>query len=879
MGNTWHFEMTRPLWFAALAVLPLLVVYWRRTLVQFPRRQRITSLLVRSLLLVLVVAALAGPKLTGPTSQEQVVAVVDESRSTGTSVYQVLAPFAAAAQQAKCATSGFRFEGECSPFPFASKEQVLEDRMHGRPATNIAAAIASARAAIPGERVGKILLLSDGNETEGNALAAAKAAGVPVFAVPVPSVDPEVHVASVTAPAEVRQGERIFVNVVVRATGKNEGTLRLLCSSGTLPEGQPPSPPAPLPKGEGRLLEARPVQLVASDNRFCFSHVVGEGPMITFIARIEGCKDTLKDNNEGGCVVMVGPRPRVLLVESQSVLAEPLARALKGENVEVEVRPPQELPGQQDELGRYDLVILSNVPASALPPERMEALRGYVRDAGGGLVVIGGDQSLTAGGYHGTVLEGALPVVCKVEKPKPKPSLAMVLVLDISGSMNEGPKGRRSIELAKQAVARAVEAIDPRDQVGVLVFEDNSRWIIPLGAAADKQTIIDRVNRIEAAGGTTMYPALEQAYLALHDAYADQKHIIVMTDGASNPGDFDGLTQQIAAHGITVSTVGVGNEPIKPLLQNIANKARGHAYFCADARELPRIFEMETRGASKYGLAEGVFAPKVVHSAQALSGLDFQRAPRLLGYVETTARPEAHVVLSSDQGDPLLVIGRCGQGTTAAFTSDITSRWASAWLRWPEFGKFWVQLVRQTMRNDTFRTVRLHAEPAGDRLLVTLDAADRAGKFLNDGAATVSVSPLPLAGDDHFVVPAGVRAARSATLSQVAPGRYAAAIPLPSPGPCHVEAKFSLSGQPAETAQFGLVVPYAEEFRIRPTNTTLLKAIAEATGGKYDPKPEDVFAPSGKTVPQTWLLWPWVLGAALGVFVIDLTLKRVRWRG
>ena len=48
------------------------------------------------------------------------------------------------------------------------------------------------------------------------------------------------------------------------------------------------------------------------------------------------------------------------------------------------------------QLAAYDLIILSNVPAAALPEPRMKALQTYVRDDRGGLIVVGGDHSFTA---------------------------------------------------------------------------------------------------------------------------------------------------------------------------------------------------------------------------------------------------------------------------------------------------------------------------------------------------------------------------------------------------------------------------------------------------------------------------------------------------
>ena len=265
----------------------------------------------------------------------------------------------------------------------------------------------------------------------------------------------------------------------------------------------------------------------------------------------------------------------------------------------------------------------------------------------------------------------------------------------------------RNIDLAKQALRTAVNMLGPRDQVGVLVFEDHSRWIWPLAPVTDKEKIIARIDTIQAEGSTNMYPPLEQAYLALREAFADLKHIIVTTDGLGEPGDFDGLARKMAAAGITMTTVGVGSEPAQPFLQSLADRAGGHAYFCPDAEKVPRIFQTETGGVLKIGITEEPFFPQVIHAAQVLRGLDMSRAPTLLGYVETKARPESRVVLASKTGEPILALWRYGGGAAAAFTSDIQSRWAAPWLKWSGFGKFWVQLVRQTMRHDVPKTLRL----------------------------------------------------------------------------------------------------------------------------------------------------------------------------
>jgi len=81
-----------------------------------------------------------------------------------------------------------------------------------------------------------------------------------------------------------------------------------------------------------------------------------------------------------------------------------------------------------------------------------------------------------------------------------------------------------------------------------------------------------------------------------------------------------------------------------------------------------------------------------------LDGVDLDHAPSLLGYAETQLKAGAEVVLTTGTGDPLLAWLRYGEGVSVAFTSDAEGRWSAAWLAWPEFGRFWTQVVRGALR-------------------------------------------------------------------------------------------------------------------------------------------------------------------------------------
>ena len=142
--------------------------------------------------------------------------------------------------------------------------------------------------------------------------------------------------------------------------------------------------------------------------------------------------------------------------------------------------------------------------------------------------------------------------------------------------------GGEKIEMAKEAAKSAAELLGPRDQLGVIAFEGNFYWVSDLQSASNKARIIDDISRIEAGGGTVMYPAMEEAYNSLLGATAKLKHVIVLTDGISSPGDFEGIAQSMASARITCSTVAVGEGCDGKLLEEIARIGQGR-YFEAMA--------------------------------------------------------------------------------------------------------------------------------------------------------------------------------------------------------------------------------------------------------------------------------------------------------
>ena len=839
--NNLTIEFTRPvmLW-AFLALVPVVWYFWK-SLSDFPTWQRRFSLSVRSLIVGCLILALAGLTLLQPTKQMFVVLAVDRSQSVDAEASAKIDDFIKQ-------TTGARGTHELAILDFAAEPAALcavdtqrtPPPEKARQATNIASAIQSAVAAVPPSHVPHVVILSDGRQTLGDAVQAAAAAKVPISTVPLSARDePEVQVAEVTAPAQVLQGEPFYVEVTIASNHADQGFIDVY-------------------RGDVLAIEQRElIKIAEGETKLRFRQTVDDEQQIDYTVRVRGFTDTLLDNNSASAVVFASGKPTVLLVDSQVDQSNELRWALEEQGLLVQVRPAEGVPRSLSELQRFDCLMLSNVPATAMTLQQMEIIRTYVQDLGGGLVMLGGDQAFGLGGYYKTTLEEILPVRSNFEKEKEKPSLALVLVIDKSGSM-----GGQKMELAKDAAKGAVELLSPRDQIGIIAFDGASYWISEIHSAADKGYVLDRISTLEASGGTNIYPGLSDAYAALAATSAKLKHVILMTDGHSNPGDYEGIIRDMVAARITLSSVACGAEADQQLLEELAQSGGGRYYLCEDPQSVPQIFAKETVTASKSAINELPFLPQLIRPTPVLNGLELDTAPFLLGYVVTRPKPTSEFILASESGDPLLVWWRYGLGMTVAFTSDAKSQWATEWLAWPHFGPFWAQVTRHAMRKSDAKGVFVEIERHDDRARLIVDSVDASGQFINAANTKLTVID-PGLGNEQLV------------MQQTAPGRYEAEFEISKPGPYNLELNQNQHGVTTFRQTRGLVVGYPDERRLGPTNLSLLKQISLVSGGRFDIPAAEVFDAGQRSARLALPLWPYLLMSALSLFVADVALRRI----
>jgi hypothetical protein len=359
-----------------------------------------------------------------------------------------------------------------------------------------------------------------------------------------------------------------------------------------------------------------------------------------------------------------------------------------------------------------------------------------------------------------------------------------------------------------------------------------------------------------------MYPAMENALQELTKTKASVKHIIVLTDGRTEPGDFKTLVNRIKDEKITLSAVGVGRDTDIPFLQEISEQGKGRFYYTDNATLLPRIFVRETILAGRSALVEETFSPQIVYPAEFLKGVDLTKVPKLYGYVVTAPKNEAILSMQTHQKDPLFAYWRIGLGKSVAFTSDDGLRWGRDWVNWDNYRKFWAQTIRWAMPEPESERYSMSTGFEGGRGKITIEALDDDGNPVNF-----------LNLNTNIVEPSGKTS--DVPLRQVSSGRYEATFEANEVGTYYTVLLDGKNGKYKKAASQPLSVSYSQEYNTFETNNYLLNKIAASSGGKIISKADDVFQKTGKIAYIPRSAWKELLLLALFMFPLDVGLRRV----
>ncbi len=845
-----------------LALLPLVALVAQAALTSLSRAQRALSLLARCLLLATLILALAQPLRVTRSLRVCTTFVVDVSDSISDVALAAARSWVQDAVRARGESSARLITVAAEPvlreLPANAAAALLLPRHQPTTAadspgasTDLQAALQLAYATFPSGAARRLVLLSDGNQTRGDLLAEAKRArafDVQIDYKLAQATPPaELAVRAVELPTRIDAGKRFSVRIRVHSTTAARARVRLYQDGAS-----------------NTLDPVREVTLGPGETELGFESLAYEAGVVAYRAQLEPLTaDHFRQNNVGSASGVVNGPARVLLVDSAPAQLMAARAALERSDFAVEVRSASGMPRSLAELSRFDFVVLSDVPAQALAPASMQALQRYVADAGGGFMMAGGEQSFGPGGYQDTPLQAILPVQLATQRRRDEHSLALALVIDCSGSM-VGQK----MELAKEAARATAAVLGDSDFIEVIGFAGSPERRVRMQSAANRIGIAQNIARLTAAGGTQIFAALDLAYQDLSVTRARLKHVILLTDGQSQESGISELVQAMRADAITLSTVGLGNDVNRGLLQSSANLGGGRAYFTSDPSNVPRIFVDETTSIERQSTVDELVSVSVREPADFLKGVDLAHAPLLHGYVATQARPApAQVILQSELGEPILARWHVGLGNVLALTTDLKGHWSADWLRWPAFARFLGQLVREHLRSFRADELPMQVSVQDGVAHVIIDALDADDRFLDGLQGQLDLEPTDAAQ------PAGGAAA---ALVQTAPGRYEGSLPLPGFGTFGLRALLRRGDRMVARSRAQASQPYPAEYATVGSNAALLRAVAAATGGMAEPSLAQIWRPAPQPPTTRQALWPWFVALALCLFLIDLWVRRVR---
>ncbi len=896
-----QFSIERPIYLLLLAIIPALWWISWNGLAIGNRWRWVLANSLRSLLCLLVVLTLAEVELVRTNDRLTVIYLVDRSLSIPAERLEEVVDYV------RSTANTFRqevpddrvgvisFGGDAAiEIPPWSGDLFLDSKLADTidpQQTNLEAAFKLAHAAFPADAAKRVVIVTDGKETLGNAMPAARSlsqAGIGIDVVPITAqARTEITVEKITTPAKMRAKTPFPVQVVLnnRPGGHWDQAAANKPVAGKI---------RVVRRGNNRdqVVIEQQIELEPGTRVFSFQDNLPDGGFYTYEAEFTPDRkgvDGFTQNNRAASFTHIESPGQVLLIVDSTRPDEldGFAQMLRRNNLKVTIQPSNQLFTRLEQLQPYDLVILGNVARSsgttqeitAFSDAQMQMLADNTRNLGAGLIMLGGPDSFGAGGWTNTPIEEAMPLDFQIKDAKVVPVGALMLVMDKSGSMN-GQK----LHWCKAAARESLRALGPRDYIGVTTFDSNTARTVPLQEAKNRGFVTQMIARLASGGGTNMFPAMEDGFRQLQNNEAAVKHMIVLTDGQTPAADFGNLTRQIERSGITVTTVAVGKDADVRLLNQIASLGRGKFYQVTSPQAIPRIFIQETRRVARPLVFEkptGI-VPQVAANHEILKGIP-SSVPSFSGYVMTTPKdsPLVDVLLTSPeptgQTNALLAAWQYGIGRSVCWTSDVGQRWTTDWTAWDGNEKLLMQMVRWCMRTTgTTENFLVASEVRGQKVKLTLNALDDDGNFVNFASPQLrGVGPRSDVVSEAFV--------------QVAPGRYEAEFEAQHAGP-HFLAVAPSPGQ--APLRIGVNVQNAQEFRDRSDNLPLLKRFAALTppGGQpgevynIDMTPEQLAdteaTPFRHDLPKASSqrpIWYLILVTVAGLFVLDIANRRVLW--
>lgn len=876
------------------AIAVPLFLYFRISKKYRRTRNRVTSLVLHLIIMVLSIAVLSGMTFNYdvPNTENEVMILVDmsfsgkETENNKNEFIRSVINTSSVNFQVGVVTFGYD-QVYAAPLTNDTDKvyrQYLNADLPDISATDISSALTYTSKLFAHPETAKIVLITDGIETDGSALSTIKsvaASGIKVDTAFFPTVfADDVQLIDIQVPDyNIIVGNMFTMSVTVQSSYSGSAYITML-DNGVA--GTPVL--VDLKKG-----------LQTVDVNHTFEESEERLHKISFEITSNG--DNLTENNSYYSYIYLNVFEKILIVrndEQDSVLLE---TQLLNEGYKVELVYAKDVPDTLDELREFDQVILANIANADLPEGFDEILHSYVYDIGGGLFTYGGNQKDESGNpildvygnpvanaYNrndlhnddgsATLLQRMLPV----QAVDYTPPLGLAIIIDASGSMgsDDSSVGTSKLEAAKQGAMACLQVLTERDSCGVFALSDKYSEEIQISPMTEMSKIVAAIDSIEGGGGTNFAPAIEHAGKALSSLKnVERKHIILITDG--QPGDSkENYCSKIANnydnHKITMSIISIGTltganrENMREAAEDI-----GHGKFYVgsastlvtdmiDDLKLPEIKEVEY----------GEFVPVINGNLSVTDGIKQVDMPSLYGFYGTKLKKDAVAPLMGEYV-PIYAQWKYGEGMVGSFMCDLDGTWSVDFINDSVGQKFLSNVVKTLFPTKDIRAKTVEVEIKEDNYKTQLSIYTK----MQEGE-TISVKVTnPLSDDDIEPVvqtfTAGAKDNYSrVTFSNMLPGVYEISVEK-------TDAQGNLTGKYSGYKSFS----YSKEYDVFVDNDECLEfvmALAQSGNGKMVEDVWDVYSDVVKVLNRTVDPRLVFIILAIILFLLDIAVRKFKFK-
>ncbi|MBQ8885045.1 MAG: VWA domain-containing protein [Clostridia bacterium] len=685
-----------------LTLLPYLKLAkrYRRT------RNRVVSVVLHAIVMVLAITILSGItfKYEIPNNENELLLLVDSSYSSHESEAKkedfVGSVIKKCGSAYKVGVVKFGYDQVYAAKLSTDSESVYEEYMQSddpdTTATDVESALRYASTLFTNKKTSKIVVISDGIETDGDAMDVIReiaAEGIKVDTVYYPnSKHAEVQIVDVVTPTKnikVEEQFRMQIMLETNVTGGDQKVSIVLHDNDTV------SSPVEIELEE----EQQTIEVTYSFE---------EAGLHQLRFEIEGEEDTLSENNAYYSYIYLQVFENVLIIEKDEGEGSDLEDILTAESDKFKGYKVTRVSLEQDleaiptdikGLSAYEQVVLVNVANKDMPAGFDELLHNYVYNLGGGLFTVGGNNDSMNGKVvphmynRDDMINSLYQEMLPVNVVNYTPPIAVMILIDASGSMGsgEGSNLRKAIDGAYYIL----DHLKSNAYCGIAVFQDEydeELTVTPVSKRKEIEAAIDKISDVS-GGGTVFASALEGACDALTTVDVVNRHIIMITDGVpSDEEDFLKMVEMNAGEGVTMSILCINtDESIQNKMAAAATMGGGKGYPVTNLDQLGDYMyeDLMTEAIAEIAYGEE-FQLRIEDRTAAVKGIVEKDIPKLKGYYGTQLKSGAKAPLMGKYV-PIYAEWDYGIGTVGSFMCDLNGTWSSDFIQ-KDTGK---QIVQQ----------------------------------------------------------------------------------------------------------------------------------------------------------------------------------------